>query len=213
MSDEWRVEIELGDEGQAPGFGERLRSLDLDDEARERLGESVIVTRDGSRIFLYAGTEAGAREAERVARELLAADGLEAKLTVTRWHPDAEEWRDAGEPLPESDVEREAERHEHESREQAEGEFDWEVRVDLPSLGATRELASRLEGEGLPVRRRWRYLLVPATTEEAAAELAERIRAEAPEGTKVHVEPDYVPHPAFVSIGAHIPGIGRDIGL
>ena len=55
--------------------------------------------------------------------------------------------------------------------------------------------------------------MIPATTEEGAAELGERIRAEAPEGTKVHVEPDYVPHPAFVSIGAHIPGIGRDAGL
>ena len=32
-------------------------SLDLDDEARKRLGDRVIVTRDGSRMFMYAQTE------------------------------------------------------------------------------------------------------------------------------------------------------------
>ena len=50
MSEEWRVEVELTDEGHGLSLGERLRSMDLDDEARERLGGDVIVTRDGSRI-------------------------------------------------------------------------------------------------------------------------------------------------------------------
>ena len=66
MAEEWRVEIELNDQGHGLSLGERLRSLDLDDEARERLGGDVIVTRDGSRLFLYAASqEAAARGGSR----------------------------------------------------------------------------------------------------------------------------------------------------
>src|SRR5204862_3058897 len=87
MSDEWRVEVDLHDEEHGFTLGERLRSLDLDDEARKRLCDRVIVTRDGPRVFLYAGSEQQAREAERVARELVAEEGLSATIALTRWHP------------------------------------------------------------------------------------------------------------------------------
>src|SRR5436309_15771438 len=91
MADEWRVEVDLDDEQHGFTLGERLRSLDLDDEARERLGDRVVVTRDGAKMFLYAATEEQAREAERVARDLVAAEGLSAEIALTRWHPDEEE--------------------------------------------------------------------------------------------------------------------------
>jgi hypothetical protein len=207
MSDEWRVEVDLDDPDHGYTLGERLRSLDLDAEAANRLGRKVIVTRDGSRMFLYAGTEEQAREAERVARELVAQEDLSARISLTRWHPVEEAWKDASIPLPRTEREREAEyerREEAEEREaEAEGAYDWEVRVDLPSLHDTRELAGRLRDEGLEVKRRWRHLLIGAPTEERAAEIGERIRAESPEGTEVHVEPTRgVPHPVFVLIGA-----------
>jgi hypothetical protein len=218
MSDEWRVEVELGDEQHHLTLGERLRALDLDDEARERLGDRVIATRDGNHMFLYAGSEHEAREAERVAREIVSSEGLEAEIKLTRWHPTEEAWRGASVPLPESaDAER-AERERHEAAQQreakAEGHHEWEVHVDLPGLRETLELARRLEDEGLPVRRRWSYLLVGAPTEERASELAQRISDEAPNGTEVHVNPSGgVPHPVFVFLGAHKPGIARDLGL
>ena len=209
MADEWRVEIDLDDERHGFALGERLRALNLDDEARARLGDRVIVTRDGARMFLYAGTEGQAREAERVARELVAAEGLSAEISLTRWHPEQEAWKDASVPLPETEEEREAE---HERRESAgRWEQDWEVRVDLPSHSATVELARRLSDEGIEVRRHWRYLLVGAPTEERAAELGERIRAEGPPGTEAHVVPAGVAEPVFVAIGARTPGIGRDL--
>jgi hypothetical protein len=218
MSEEWRVEIELGDEQHHLKLGERLRSADLDEEARTRLGERVIVTRDGDHMFLYAGSEETAREAERVARELVSDEDLSAKIAVTRWHPVEEAWKDASVPLPASEQEERAEEHAHEEAEEREaetgGEYDWEVRVDLPGLRDTQELARRLSGEGLPVRRRWSYLLVGAPTEERAAELGKRIEAAAPEGSEVHLEPSGgVPHPLFVFIEAHKPGIARDLGL
>ena len=70
-NEDWRVEIHLDDEHEGYDFGERLRSRDLDEDARERLGKRVYVSRDGPRLFLYAGTERQAREAELVARELV----------------------------------------------------------------------------------------------------------------------------------------------
>lgn len=192
--DEWRVEVEIGDPDQGHSLSERLRAHDLDDEARERLSDRVIVTRDGARIFLYAGAEPAAREAERVMRDLVAAAKLQARISLLRWHPVEEAWKDASEPLPESEAERAAERERKlaaERRELAEeGEFDWEVRIELDSRSATAALAERLEAEGRDVTRRWRYLLVGALTEEAGRELAERIAAEeAPAGAKARVEP------------------------
>ena len=219
MADEWRVEVHLEDEGHGLTLGDRLRSLDLDDEARKRLGERVIVTRDGSRMFLYTGSEETAREAERVARELAAADDLEAKTKITRWHPDEEEWVDPAAPMPQSEAERAVEHREHEAHEEREaaatGRNEWELRVDLDSLGETRELSERLEEKGIKHHRRWKHLLIPAATEEQAAELADRVREVAPAETEIHVEPapGSIPHPAFVVIGGRTPGIARDLGL
>lgn len=110
--DEFRVEVDLEHEDHGLSLGERLRSLDLDDEARERLGHRVIVTRDGSRLFLYANTRESCAEAARVARDLLAEEDLEAAVRATRWHPIAQEWKDADEPLPETPAEVESERRE-----------------------------------------------------------------------------------------------------
>ena len=100
MAEDFRVEVDLNDEAHGFSLRERLRALNLDDEARERLGGTVVVTRDGSRVFAYTSTEPQARGAELVFRELVAAEGLTADIGVTRWHPVAEEWRDASVPLP-----------------------------------------------------------------------------------------------------------------
>ena len=120
--DEYRVEVELADEGHGLSLGERLRALDLDDEARERLGSRVIVTRDGPHLFLYANNRESCAEAERVVRELLAEDELNATVRSTRWHPHAEDWKDADEPLPDTPEAIEAERRAHSRREAEDGE-------------------------------------------------------------------------------------------
>ena len=67
-SDEWRVEVHLEDDEHHFALGEQIRALDLDEDARRRLGGSVTVTRDGSHMFLYATSEAAARESESVVR-------------------------------------------------------------------------------------------------------------------------------------------------
>ena len=205
-SDEWRVEIDLDDEEHGYALGEQIRALDLDDDARRRLGGSVTVTRDGPHMFLYAVSEDAVREAERVARELIGAEELSADVRVTRWHPDEEAWKDASEPLPQTEEERLAERARHEAAEAAEaaaeGEYDYEVHVDPPHHGDAVELETRLREEGLPTRRRWKHISVGALTEEQAEEMAERIRAEAPEGTEVTIGATEIQHPLFVFFGS-----------
>lgn len=209
--DEWRVEVDLDDPEHGYKLGERLHSLDLDSEAANRLGDRVIVSRDGSKMFMYAGSESQAKAAEKVARELVAEDELSAKIKLTRWHPVEEAWKDPSVALPETERDREAEYERREASEEAEaeveGEYDWEVRVDLPHLRDTHELAQRLEDEGLDVTRRFRHLFVGAPTEERAAELGKRIEAEAPEGTEVHIQlTEGIPNPLFVLLsGVHVP--------
>lgn len=100
-SDEFRIEIDLHD--ALHGFGDRLRALDLDDDVAARLGDRVIVTRDGERMYVYTQTAEAAVEAERVVGEVLEEDGLTAGVRRRRWNPSARFWQDADEPLAESD--------------------------------------------------------------------------------------------------------------
>jgi hypothetical protein len=194
VKDEFRVEVELDDAEHGFSFGERLRSLDLDDDARKRLGNTVMVTRDGSRLSLYAESEAQAREAEQVVRSLVDADQLSAEISVTRWHPIAEEWKDASILVPRTPEEEEAEyaaREAAEAREaEIEGAYDWHVVVHLPGRDEAADLADRLEHEGTPVTQRWRYVVASALTEERAEELAERLRSELPDDADVRIEVD-----------------------
>ena len=93
------------------------------------------------------------------------------------------------------------------------GTYQWEVRVDLPSLRDTLEFASRLESEGIDVRRHWKYLLVGAPTRS--------VRPSSPSGSRRGARglagpggnAPGAPHPVFLYIEAHKPGIARDLGL
>ena len=218
-ADEWRVEVDLEADEHGLSLGERLKSLDLDDEARKRLGGSVVVTRDGPRLFAYAWHEQGAQEAERVIRDLMEEEGLAGRVSVMRWHPVADAWRPAGEPLPDSETELGAEQRESERAGEAEhtqtGEYPWEVVIDLPDPRSTRELAEKLRGQGLPVKRRFKYLLVGQPTEEKAVELGRSFKGNVPDGSHVSVRgnPHDMPSPGFVLLGSLKPGVMRDLGL
>jgi hypothetical protein len=207
--DEWRVEIDLDDEEHGYGLGERLRAEDLDDEARERLGRRAVVTRDGARVFVYTGSEREAREAERVARELVAVDELTAEIRVMRWHPVEEAWKDTSIPLPRTPQEEQEEASRKEEAEwqeaEQEGSFDWLVKVALPGRSEAAELEERLSVEGFPVHRRWRYVTVDVVTEERANELGSRLREELPEAEVwVEANRDDIPSPAFVLLESRL---------
>lgn len=204
MSDEWRVEAELDDEEHGLSLGERLRAFGFDDDARARLGERAVVTRDGSRLFVYTSSGEAAGEAERVVREMLEQDELTADLRVCRWHPVAEEWKDASLPLPRTEEEQLAEYREREAAalEQAEatGEMPYAVGVDMPRLPQALELVEAAREEGLHAHRRWRHVFIDAPTEERAEELAERFRQRYPEA-EVSIEAHGVRYPTFTLLG------------
>ena len=205
MADEWRVEVELREEGHGLSLGERLRTVDLDDDAREKLGDRVVVTRDGSRLFLYARSEAEAKAASDVIRQLAAEDEIEAASTLTRWDEEAEAWvAPDGSPASPGAAD----------EPEGAGEAEWEARIVLPSVRKAFEVARSLRDEGLEVRRRWRFVLALAPSEEAATDLATRLRAEVPDAESIDVErASGVTHPVFVMLGAHEPEIARDLGL
>jgi hypothetical protein len=194
VEDEFRVEVELDDDEHGYSIGEHLQALDLDDDARERLGPGVLVTRDGSRLFLYTASEPQAREAERVVRDLVDADQLTAEISTTRWHPVEEAWKDVAIPLPTTPGEEQAEYAARVATEveeaRVDGRSDWEVVIRLPGRDSAVELAARLAAEGIPTVRRWRYVVAAAVTEEEALDLADRLRAELPEDADVRVEVD-----------------------
>ncbi len=189
---EWRVTVRLHDQAHAGRAVQSLREHQVQDDVRRQLGHRVAVSADGSCVFLYAGTEIAAREAERVAREVMTQRSIGADFAVDRWHPAEEEWQDADVAMPQTDEEREAEHQrleEEETRESvATGHPRWEVRVELPSHHEAKALAGRLEAEGRPVIRRWKFLVLGANDEDDARDLARVIKQEAPAAASVHAE-------------------------
>jgi hypothetical protein len=192
MNDDWRLQIDLHEQDRAQMLTERLDAHQLQHDLSEAFHDRVIVTRDGARVFLYAGTR---DQAER-ARDAIEADARrhdwQLEVDFRRWHPIAEEWEDPDEPLPGDDGARRAEREALMAREREEtarrGHPEYEVRVDLPSHHDAVGLSDQLQKEGLPTVHRWKYLLVGASDEDSARALAERIRDEAPSGARVKVE-------------------------
>ena len=216
--DEWRVEVALDRDEHADTLSGALHDLQLDDEARKLLGGSVIVTRDGPYLFVYAWHEESAEQAERVVKDIMDNENLVGQVHLMRWHPIAEEWKPAEEPLPDDEAAAAEEMRENEAqgwRETGFGEFPWEVVIELPHIRDTQELAQQLRLEGLPVKRRFRYLLVGATTEDDAIELGKRLEGEVPDEARVGVRgnPDDMPLPSFVNLSALKPGFLRDLGL
>src|SRR5437660_206946 len=210
MADDWRVRLRFKNERSASDRAEKIEAAHIERDIAHRMGKRIAVSRDGAELFLYADDEDAARAADHFVRSELADDNREADVELSRWHDEAEDWEPADRPLPQTEEEHRAEHErlmEREDRETAErGYSEWEVRLDLPSRHDAHELSERLEAEGVPHVTRWKYLLVGATDEDAAKAWEERLRKEAPEGTKVRVEATY----AAVSSGR--PGLFAVLG-
>jgi hypothetical protein len=185
-SDDWRVTIFVSQAQQS--FSPRQ----VEEDIRRQVGPGIAVSAGDAQIFLYAGTEAAAGEAERAGRDVLAGHGVAAESAVHRWHPLEEQWESPDVPMPQTEAEREAEHQRLADAETAEtlatGQAQWEVRVDLGSHRQAVHLARKLESEGRAVVRRWKLLVVGASNEDEARELAGHIRPEAPPGAAVIVE-------------------------
>jgi hypothetical protein len=189
VSDDWRLRIDLGDAGAASKLTELLEKSEHDLEGD--FDDRVAASRDGAEVFCYTGTRALAERVDALVRALAAEQGWEIETDLKRWHPTAEEWEDPNKPLP-TGADQAAEHAELIERERAEatarGYAEFEVRVELPSHRDAVEFVEKLRQDGLPYVQRWKYVLVGATDEDAAAALAQRLRVEAPPGSDVQVE-------------------------
>jgi hypothetical protein len=187
--DDWRVTISFSDKVQA----ERARVLfpphKVTEQARHRLGRTIAVGAGGDQVFLYAGTELAAREAERVAREVLAQHNLQAGFALHRWHPVEERWEDPDVAMPRTEADRQAEHWRLLDDEAAEslavGLNQWEARADFSSLHDAIAMANKLRMEGRVVVRRWKLVVVEADDDGEAQDIADQIRREAPAGTRI----------------------------
>jgi hypothetical protein len=192
MNDDWRLQIDFVEQNFADALHDRLDAEELEHDLSSAFHDRVIVSTNGTTVFLYAGDREQAEKARALIERLTEEDEEDVNISFTRWHPEAEEWRSADEPLPDDAASRAAEHAARVARERQESEEngspEYEVRIDLPSHKQAEEFAERLQGEGLPTVHRWKYVLVGAADEDSASELAERIRGEAPAGSSVAVE-------------------------
>jgi hypothetical protein len=190
---DWRVTISLTGQAHMEQARQSISEQEVEQDVRQRLGRNVVVGAGDSQIFLYAGTELAATEAERTARELVGQLGIEAEFALHRWHPIEEEWQSPDVAMPQTEAEREAEHQRLEDAETADsvaaGSAMWQARVELESHREAVALAHKLQGEGYPVVRRWKFLVAGANNEDDAQSLAEHIRQEAPPGAVVCAEP------------------------
>jgi hypothetical protein len=176
--DDWRLRIELGEEG-ARGLLGRLGLVDTDADqlARELRDERLAVTRDEDTVFVYASSAAQLERALPVLEAELAGLGLRPE-SVGREH-----WLDA-----EDRWDDEAEADSIEEEVVSEGYAPWEVRIPCRTHRAARALADRLEHEGLAVVRRWSYVIVGAPSREEAERLASRLHGEVEPGGELVYE-------------------------
>jgi hypothetical protein len=191
MNDDWRLRIDLHEHSFAHQLSEALDAVEIEHQLERSFHDRVVVSVDGAEVFCYAGTRAQAEAAEQLIRQLLADHEWEADIDLTHWHPVSEQWESPDEPLPDSETDTAEERAERIATERAEsaeqGYPEFEVRIQCGSRAQAGELSDKLEREEIPNVHRWSYVLVGATDEQSAQQLAERLRTEVPAGTEITV--------------------------
>jgi hypothetical protein len=94
--------------------------------------------------------------------------------------------------MPEDEASRRAEHEQliaaERRRTEESGHPQYEVRVDFPSRREAAAVDGKLRAEGLPSLHRGRYLLVGASDEDVAGELAKLLEEEVPAESTVTVE-------------------------
>ena len=191
--DDWRIRIELPDEGGARDLLGRLglRQSDADELADELREHRLAVSQDGDTVFVYAATGMQAEQAARIVESELEDLGLTPSRFVTeRWLRDEERWNDDPEQpdLEEELLER--------------GYAPWEVRVEAENLRAAHDLAEQLRSEGYDVSRTFTYVIAGTGSREEAVELARRIHGEVePGGELVYEVQPQNPFAVFGGLG------------
>jgi hypothetical protein len=194
MDDDWRLKIDLDNDGFSGEVADHLRASEIEGELEHDLaGEQIIVSHEGETIYLYAGERAQLDQVSGIVTKFLESKGWKGNFDLRRWHKESKEWEPPSAFDPTTPEEKEAEHERLIERERAEteergGRAEFEVSAKFSSNKEAHRFAEKLEAEGFAPVRRCHYLIVGAADEDAAKELAERIREEAPTGAEVKAE-------------------------
>jgi hypothetical protein len=172
--DDWRIRIDVEEEGHATGLLERLAGelgSEARDLARDLESRRLVVSHDADTVFVYAATRAEAERAHTIVEAELREHGIEARTSrIEHWLDEEDRWDD--EPPGETWEEEELDR----------GYAPWEVRVECGTRQEAQDLAERLEAEGYKPERRFHYLIVGTSSREDAETLAARLHGEVEPG-------------------------------
>ena len=192
MNDDWRLRVDLHDQGFAHRLGELLEAEELEHHLERSFHDRIVVSVDGPEVFCYAGSRVQAEAAAELIGGLAQHHGWTVRTQLRHWHPTAEQWEDPDEPLPADETGTADERSDRVAQERADskqqGYPEFEVRVRCDSRSAAGGLSDRLEHQGIPNLHRWSYVMVGATDEDSARALAQRLTGEVPEGASITVE-------------------------
>ncbi len=184
MNDDWRLHIDLHDDGITHRLSEALQAGELEHDLQQSFADKVVVSVDGSELFCYAGTRAQAEAAKTLIERMIAHEQWQADVQLTHWHPEANRWESPEEPLPTDPEHVAREREQRAADERAEsaqqGYPEFEVRVACGSRGDARTLSERLDEEQIASIHRWNWVLIGAADEASAQQLAARLRDELP---------------------------------
>ena len=173
MADDWRVTVDLAD-GSGQELGAKLDEHEIEEEPRERLGDAIAVSTDGSRLLLYADTrEARGGGARRGAPRFSPRRRRSRRSRSTAGTRSPRSGSPATCPCRPRPRSSEAEREEVEAQDAADtaavGYAEWEVRIDLPrALGGDRSSPSCSRARASRRRGAGRTSLVGAATEDDA---------------------------------------------
>ncbi len=203
MNDDWRVRVDLQDEGFAHRLGESLQAAELESDLRRSYADRVVISIVGGEVFLYAPDRAQAQAAQTLVERVAAERGWHLRTELRRWHPQADVWEDPENPQPGDGAQSAAEdeiRNAGERRDSAEqGYPELEVRVTCASRHEAGALSDRLNSEGITNVHRWDWVLVGANDEDDADAIAQRLRSELPDA-EISVESN------MRKVWNHLPG-------
>jgi hypothetical protein len=99
---DWRLTAEL-DAADRRGALEsvlgRIRGPNVVEEIEHALAHDIVVTHDGKMLFAYAASEDAIDAARRGIEQVLARDGIDARILVSHWDEQRDEWRQVDPPL------------------------------------------------------------------------------------------------------------------
>jgi hypothetical protein len=192
MGDDWRLRVDVHEEGHARALTDRLEAVELEHDVARSLHDKVFATRKGGEVLCYADGREQADEVKRLIESLASEHGWRVDAELKQWHSSSASWEDPGKQLSRRDEEDVAAHRAAVARERAESQArgypEFEVRVAFSSHSDAVEMEQRLRSEGIPNAHRWKYLVVGAWDEDSGEQLRRRILAESPAGTTATVE-------------------------